>query len=43
VWDAASLAGGPLGNRTYTLLIQGRSDGNTDPEAAATVDIRIQY
>ena len=43
VWDAATLAGGPLRNAIYPVLVQGRSDGNTDPEAAATVNIRIQY
>jgi hypothetical protein len=43
VWDAATLAGRPLGNGSYTLIVQGRSDGNTDPESAAAVDIRIQY
>ena len=44
VWDGATLgAGRPIGNGFYTVVVQGRSDGNTDPESAATVDIRVQY
>jgi hypothetical protein len=43
VWDGATLAGRPIGNSDYRLLVQGRSEGNSDPEAAGSVDIRVQY